>query len=120
MVNIMAQLPNNLIMDIIRLADGGLNTHKQKFKSTLDYVNSCGKQIQELVEMEPRLPEMYKCGSFDSLSMFMCENTECMPTSIMFYNLTTQGRTRKNQWYNNDSYWELYKRCWEEDIPLNL
>ena len=36
MPNIMAQLPNHLIMEIIKLADGGLNTHKQKFKSVMD------------------------------------------------------------------------------------
>ena len=29
-MSIFSQLPNNLIMDIIRMADGGLQTHKKK------------------------------------------------------------------------------------------
>ena len=42
MVNIMTQLPNHLIMDIIKLADGGLNTHKQKFKGVMDSIEGHG------------------------------------------------------------------------------
>ena len=34
----MSNLPNNLIMAIIKLADGGLNTHKKLFASTLNSV----------------------------------------------------------------------------------
>ena len=32
MDTIMSNLPNHLIMNIIKLADGGLNTHKSKLK----------------------------------------------------------------------------------------
>jgi len=38
--DIMAQLPNHLIMDIIRQVDGGLNTHKQKFKSVISTIEA--------------------------------------------------------------------------------
>jgi hypothetical protein len=40
MDNIMAQLPNRLIMDIIKLVDGGLNTHKRKFAGVLNSVET--------------------------------------------------------------------------------
>ena len=34
-MSIFSQLPNRLIMDIIKTVDGGLNTHKKKFKSVI-------------------------------------------------------------------------------------
>ena len=37
-MNIFSQLPNNLIMDIIREVDGGLNTHKTKMLETLKII----------------------------------------------------------------------------------
>ena len=36
--DLMSNLPNHLIMDIIKLADGGLNTHRKKYKSVLDSI----------------------------------------------------------------------------------
>jgi hypothetical protein len=32
-MSIFAQLPNDIIMDIIQIADGGLHTHKTKMKT---------------------------------------------------------------------------------------
>ena len=43
----MAQLPNDLIMDIIKLADGGFNTHKKKFKRSLIIFNEAIKRRQQ-------------------------------------------------------------------------
>lgn len=31
-------MPNDVIMNIIRMADGGLNTHKKNFKTTLGVI----------------------------------------------------------------------------------
>jgi len=39
----MAQLPNHLIMDIIRIADGGKPTHNKKFQGVLRTINLLGK-----------------------------------------------------------------------------
>jgi len=44
MANIMTQLPNHLIMDIIKLVDGGLNTHKRKFAGVLNSVEGVGEE----------------------------------------------------------------------------
>ena len=38
MSSIMTKLPNNIIMNIIRMADGGLNTHKTNMKSIFEQV----------------------------------------------------------------------------------
>jgi hypothetical protein len=45
--SIMAQLPNDLIMNIIRIADGGLHTHKQKLASVLESIKSPHKFHEE-------------------------------------------------------------------------
>tara|TARA_R110000772_G_scaffold114_1_gene578 strand:+ start:49 stop:426 length:378 start_codon:yes stop_codon:yes gene_type:complete len=39
----MPKLPNDIIMNIIRMADGGLNTHKTKMKSIFDQFNLLGE-----------------------------------------------------------------------------
>ena len=39
-MSIFSQLPNNLIMDIIQTADGGLYTHKLKFHLILRQINN--------------------------------------------------------------------------------
>jgi hypothetical protein len=39
--DIMALLPNRLIMDIIQMADGGLNTHKKKFSNVMLELDYC-------------------------------------------------------------------------------
>jgi len=36
----MSHLPNHLIMNIIRMADGGLQTHKAKTGTMLTHINS--------------------------------------------------------------------------------
>ena len=56
----MAQLPNHLIMDIIKLVDGGLNTHKQKFKGVMNQLikhDSCGKWCDN-----PMFDKCWNCG----------------------------------------------------------
>jgi len=37
-MSIFSQLPNDLVMDIIKLADGGLTTHKGKFNIILQQI----------------------------------------------------------------------------------
>jgi len=39
-MSIFSQLPNDLIMDIIKSVDGGLNTHKKKFKSVIESIEA--------------------------------------------------------------------------------
>tara|TARA_R110002012_G_scaffold238140_1_gene411915 strand:+ start:63 stop:296 length:234 start_codon:yes stop_codon:yes gene_type:complete len=39
-MSIFSQLPNNLIMDIIRMADGGLYTHKKKLNIILQQIHN--------------------------------------------------------------------------------
>ena len=41
MSNVFAQLPNDIIMRIIREADGGLSQHKINFKGVMSHFNSC-------------------------------------------------------------------------------
>ena len=41
MENVFAQLPNDIIMRIIREADGGLSQHKINFKGVMSHFNSC-------------------------------------------------------------------------------
>ena len=39
--SVFQQLPNDIIMCIIREADGGLNKHKTNFKGVISHFNSC-------------------------------------------------------------------------------
>ena len=63
--DLMAQLPNRLIMDIIQMVDGGLNTHKKKFTTVINQFNELdglkwiekGACIEEAFELEGYLPE---------------------------------------------------------------
>ena len=41
MKNVFTQLPNDIIMRIIREADGGLSQHKINFKGVMSHFNSC-------------------------------------------------------------------------------
>ena len=43
---IFTELPNNLIMDIIKLADGGLNTHKKKFSNSLNIIKTQSSSVE--------------------------------------------------------------------------
>ena len=53
--NIMASLPNNLIMRIVREADGGLSTHKNKFNKCLSQLATAyANHIVEGNEMDQR------------------------------------------------------------------
>jgi len=63
--DIMALLPNRLIMDIIQIVDGGRNTHKQKFSKCmtefkalngLDWIQQ-GCCIEEAFQLEQYLPK---------------------------------------------------------------
>ena len=42
-MSIFTQLPNNLIMDIIKIWDGGLTTHKGKFFECCEAIREVGK-----------------------------------------------------------------------------
>ena len=65
---IMAQLPNDLIMDIIKLADGGLSTHKKKFKWSLIIFNEAIKRRQWASPVSRRMREVrvlrHRSGEF--------------------------------------------------------
>ena len=45
--NIYSKLPNNLIMNIIRTVDGGLNTHKQKFSAVINEIKKVRKSLED-------------------------------------------------------------------------
>ena len=47
MANIFAQLPNDLIMDIIQIADGGKPTHKKRFQGVIRTIKLLGKMWGE-------------------------------------------------------------------------
>ena len=45
-MSIYSQLPNHLVMDIIRQADGGLNTHKSKFLNSLNIIKTQTSSVE--------------------------------------------------------------------------
>ncbi len=45
-----SQMPNDIIMNIIRMADGGLNTHKENFKKTLLVIKGARSFADEYIE----------------------------------------------------------------------
>mgnify|MGYP003636603564 CR=1 FL=1 len=68
-MSIFSQLPNRLIMDIIKMADGGLHTHKQQMKDVLkniffeprqtngdieEYIDIYGRYYKMVLEIEER------------------------------------------------------------------
>ena len=68
----MAQLPNDLIMDIIKLADGGLSTHKNKFSNVINEFKIPfewiyrGADTSEAFELEEYCPKcVYSPGCGD-------------------------------------------------------
>ena len=72
MDNIMSLLPNDIIMQIIRTADGGRNTHKKKLLPMLQ------RELQE-DESWGCLKNVFSVGAqleFDDLAAFMCDRRE--------------------------------------------
>ena len=47
MNNIFQNLPNDIIMKIIKEADGGRNTHEKKFKKCLDVIKKCNDEAEK-------------------------------------------------------------------------
>lgn len=47
-----SQLPNDLIMKIIRMADGGRNTHKKKIAEVLKVIQYCRDQAEHKAREE--------------------------------------------------------------------
>ena len=54
---IMSQLPNNLIMKIIKVADGGLNTHKSKYSNVMGEL--LGYNASHYLELECPASEVW-------------------------------------------------------------
>ena len=69
--DLMAQLPNDLIMIIIQMVDGGLNTHKQKFSKCMTEFQALdglewmekGACIGEAFRLEDYAPEGVYMGN---------------------------------------------------------
>tara|TARA_R110002020_G_scaffold355545_1_gene568221 strand:+ start:516 stop:914 length:399 start_codon:yes stop_codon:yes gene_type:complete len=51
---IFSQLPNNLIMKIIREADGGRNAHKEKFAGVVKIIQHCGDEADRAAREDCR------------------------------------------------------------------
>ena len=68
MDNIMAQLPNHLIMDIIKLVDGGLNTHKKKFSNVMTEFKAIDGL--EWIEKGCGMEEAFQLDSYLPLGVF--------------------------------------------------
>ena len=66
--DLMAQLPNRLIMDIIKLVDGGLNTHKKKFSNVMTEFKSIDGL--EWIEKGCGMEEAFQLDSWLPLGVF--------------------------------------------------
>ena len=69
----MSQLPNHLIMDIIKIADGGLNTHKSKYVGVLKFIKKEGGLIPT---SNPSFPNFYWGHYILDVSYMTCRNGE--------------------------------------------
>ena len=77
--SIFSQLPNDIIMNIIKLADGGLYTHKKKFKGVINSIDEArrGSLIYletnafdgEYIGSEEETPEIYEYGLWCHLGL---------------------------------------------------
>ena len=65
----MNNLPNDIIMRIIREADGGLYTHKKKFLSSIEAINEVGYDYDT-----PMCDRLYRCPFSDEFFNDLCEN----------------------------------------------
>ena len=66
-------LPNDLIMKIIRMADGGLNTHKKKFSESLFVIKKAGYEATRYTQRHVE-EEEWDWGDLRILNVLTDEN----------------------------------------------
>ena len=101
------KLPNDIIMKIVREADGGLNTHKKKFKATLDNIKLGGDCV--IKDGEDGLLMDWGCGNETDL-YGRYKTPEDIGTHLSFY--LWEDRLKL---LFGDEYAEHFHLCWYDE-----